>query len=206
MKEILKNKNNSNDEENTVDDKEEINLTDLRNLSDLNTDTWNKIEDVLENLEYNNDIFLKYFIEEFSGIITDKEGNELGNILKDDSIYKIIIRTFIDMCSKASYTDHFKLLFDKPKEEEKEKKEEKKEITLEDLLNKYETICMIEWEKPISEIITCEYVRPRRKKNVPASDLENDFIQVKANQNNPESHNVLLYDGKSKFFLRNKVF
>ena len=149
---------------------------------------------------------MKYFIEEFSGIITDKEGNELGNILKDDSIYKIIIRTFIDMCSKASYTDHFKLLFDKPKEEEKEKKEEKKEITLEDLLNKYETICMIEWEKSISEIITCEYVRPRRKKNVPASDLENDFIQVKANQNNPESHNVLLYDRKSKFCLRNKVF
>ena len=30
-------------------------LKDLRNISDLSTDTWNKIGDVLENMEYNND-------------------------------------------------------------------------------------------------------------------------------------------------------
>ena len=135
------------------------------------------------------------------------------------------------MCSKASYTDHYKLLFDKPKEEETEEKkdeeneeekekedneekekEEKKELTFadllnKDLLNKYEAICMMEWEKSTKEIInTCEYVRPSKKKNVPAPDLENDFIQVKAYQNNPESHNVLLYDRIAEFCLRNKVF
>ena len=141
-------------------------------------------------------------------------------------MYKLIIRCLIDMCSKASYTDHFKLLFDQSKEEneeekkeeeneeekeeneEKEKqKEDKKELTLADLLNKYEAICMMEWEKPTSEIInTCEYVRPSKKKNVPAPDLESDFIQVKAYQNNPESHNVLLYDRIAEFCLRNKVF
>ena len=40
-------------------------------------------------------------------------------------MYKLIIRTLIDMCSKASYTDHYKLLFDKPKEEDEEKKKMK---------------------------------------------------------------------------------
>ena len=89
----------------------------------------------------------------------------------------------------------------------KKKEEEKKEITFSDLLNKYEAICMMEWEKSTSEIInTCEYIRPSRKKNVPAPDLENDFIQVKAYQNNPESHNVLLYNRIAEFCLRNKVF
>ena len=141
-------------------------------------------------------------------------------------MYKLIIQCLIDMCSKASYTDHFKLLFDSAKEEneteekkeeeneEKEKeddeekeKEKKKELTFADLLNKYEAICMMEWEKSTKEIInTCEFVRPSKKKNVPAPDLESDFIQVKAYQNNPESHNVLLYDRIAEFCLRNKVF
>ena len=224
---LLQSGNKPNDEENEGgEEKEENNLTDLRNLSDLSSDMWDKIGTILENIEYNNDKFLKFFIQEFSSPITDKEGNEVPPILKDDFMYKLIIRCLIDMCSKASYTDHFKLLFDQPKEEneeekkeeeneeekeeneEKEKqKEDKKELTLADLLNKYEAICMMEWEKPTSEIInTCEYVRPSKKKNVPAPDLESDFIQVKAYQNNPESHNVLLYDRIAEFCLRNKVF
>ena len=222
---ILQSGNKQNDEENEEEGKEEAALTDLRNLSDLSTDTWNKIGNVLENIEYNNDKFLKFFINEFSNPITDKEGNEIQPILKDDSLYKLIIRCLIDMCSKSSYTDHYKLLFDKTKEEneteekkeeeneekeekdENEEKEEKKQLTLADLLNKYEAICMMEWEKSTKEIInTCEYIRPSRKKNVPAPDLESDFVQVKAYQNNPETHNVLLYDRIAEFCLRNKVF
>ena len=41
-------------------------------------------------------------------------------------MYKLIIRSLIDMCSKASYTDHYNLLFDKTKEENEteEKKDE----------------------------------------------------------------------------------
>ena len=207
-------------------EKAETSLTDLRNLSDLSSETWNKIGNVLENIEYNNDKFLQFFIKEFSGTITDKEGNEVGPILKDDSMYKLIIRCLIDMCSKTSYTDHYKLLFDKPKEENEEEKKEdeneeekeendekekeqkdQKELTFADILNKYEAVCMMEWEKSTSEIInTCEFVRPSKKKNVPAPDLENDFIQVKAYQNNPESHNVLLYDRVAEFCLRNKIF
>ena len=221
---IIQSGNKATDEENEGEEKGETNLTDLRNISDLSTDTWNKIGNVLENIEYNNDKFLKFFIKEFSGTITDKEGNEIGPILKDDSMYKLIIRSLIDMCSKASYTDHYKLLFDKPKEEneeekkdeeneeekeenENEKEKDEKEKTLADLLNKYEAICMMEWEKSTHDIInTCEFVRPSKKKNVPAPDLESDFIQVKAYQNNPESHNVLLYDRIAEFCLRNKVF
>ena len=221
---IIQSGNKATDEENEGEEKGETNITDLRNLSDLSTDTWNKIGNVLENIEYNNDKFLKFFIKEFSGTITDKEGNEIGPILKDDSMYKLIIRSLIDMCSKASYTDHYKLLFDKPKEEneeekkdeeneeekeenENEKEKDEKEKTLADLLNKYEAICMMEWEKSTHDIInTCEFVRPSKKKNVPAPDLESDFIQVKAYQNNPESHNVLLYDRIAEFCLRNKVF
>ena len=163
---IIQSGNKPSDEENEGEEKEEMNLTDLRNLSDLSTDTWNKISNVLENIEYNNDKFLKFFIQDFSRTITDKDGNEIGPILKDDYMYKLIIQCLIDMCSKASYTDHFKLLFDSPKEEneteekkeeeneEKEKEDneekenqEKKELTFADLLNKYEAICMMEWEK-----------------------------------------------------------
>ena len=221
---ILQSGNKPNDEENEGEEKEDMNITDLRNLSDLSTEQWNKIGDILENVEYNNDKFLQYFIKDFSSTITDKDGNEFGPIIKDDSIYKLIIRCLIDMCSKASYTDHYKLLFDKPKEEneedkkdeeneeekeenEEKEKAEKKEETFADLLNKYEAICMMEWEKSTNEIInTCEFVRPSKKKNVPAPDLENDFIQVKAYQNNPESHNVLLYDRIAEFCLRNKIF
>ena len=214
---------NQNEEEGE-EKNEDIELTDLRNLSDLSTDTWNKIADILENIEYNNDLYFKFFIEDFSGVFNDKEGNEIGPILKDDSMYKLIIRSLVDMCSKASYTDHFKLLFDKEgkEEEEEEKKEEpeeeneneeeketipKKEINFADLLNKYEAICMMEWEKSTYEIINnCDYVRPSKKKNVPAPDLENDFIQLKAYQNNPEVHNVLLYDRIAEFCIRNKIF
>ena len=215
---------NSNDEEGGEEPAEEIELTDLRNLSDLSQDTWNKIGDILENVEYNNDLYFKFFIEDFSGVFSDKEGNEIGPLLKDDNMYKLIIRSLIDMCSKASYTDHFKLLFDKEnKEEEEEKKEEgeeekeneeeedenkeKKESTFEEILKKYEAICMMEWEKSTSEIINnCDFVRPSKKKNVPAPDLENDFIQLKAYQNNPETHNVLLYDRIGEFCIRNKIF
>ena len=225
VKKILQSGNKPNEDENEGDGKEEAALTDLRNLSDLSSDTWNKIGNIVENIEYNNDKYFKYFIQEFSNPITDKEGNEIQPILKDDSLYKLIIRCLIDMCSKSSYTDHYKLILDKPKEEndteekkeeeneekeekdENEEKEEKKELTLADLLNKYEAICMMEWEKSTKEIInTCEFIRPSRKKNVPAPDLENDFVQVKAYQNNPEVHNVLLYDRIAEFCLRNKVF
>ena len=218
------NKGGEDEEEGGGGEKEE-DITDLKNLTDLSTDAWNKIRTVLENIEYNNDIFMKNFIKEFSTAITDKEGNEIGPVLKDDLIYKLIIGSLIDMCSKSSYTDHFRLLFDKPKEEEEEKKEEgdneekeenekeneekkeEKEITFTDILNKYEAVCMLEWEKPTSEVInTCEFIRPSKKKNVPAPDLDNDFIQVKAYQNNPETHNVLLYDRVAEFCLRNKVF
>ena len=219
------NKTNEDEEEGGGGEKEE-DITDLKNLTDLSTDAWNKIRSVIENIEYNNDIFMKNFIKEFSSTIKDKEGNEIGPVLKDDLIYKLIIGSLIDMCSKGSYTDHFRLLFDKPKEEEeeekkeegdneekeenekeKEEKKEEKEITFADILKKYEAICMLEWEKPTSEIInTCEFIRPSKKKNVPAPDLESDFIQVKAYQNNPEAHNVLLYDRVAEFCLRNKVF
>ena len=219
---IVQGENKSNDEDEEQGEKEQ-DITDLKNLTDLSTDTWNKIRDILENIEYNNDIFLKNFIKDFSNIIKDKEGNEIGPILKDDFFYKLIIDCLIDMCSKSSYQDHYKLLFDKPKEEneeekkgeendeekeenEEEKKEEK-ELTFNDILSKYEAVCMLEGEKPTSEIIsTCEFIRPSKKKNVPIPDLENDFIQLKAYQNNPESHNVLLYDRVAEFCLRNKVF
>ena len=221
---IVQGENKPEDEEEGNAEKDEP-ITDLKNVTDLSTDAWNKIRDVLENIEYNNDIFLKNFIEDFSKIIKDKEGNELGPILKDDYIYKLIIGSLIDMCTKASYSDHYRLLFDKPKEEEEneeEKKEEneeekeendkgdkkeEKELTFKDVLNKYEAVCMLEWEKSTNEIInTCDFVRPSKKKNVPAPNLDSDFIQVKAYQNNPEIHNVLLYDRIAEFCLRNKVF
>ena len=219
---ILQN-TDSNEEEGGEEPPEDIELTDLRNLSDLSQETWNKIGDVLENIEYNNDIYFKFFIEDFSAVFSDKEGNEIGPIIKDDNMYKLIIRSLIDMCSKGSYTDHYKLLFDKENKEEEEKKEEgeeekeneeeekenkdKKEITFEDILKKYEALCMMEWYKPTSEIIiNCDYVRPSRKKNIPAPDFENDFIQLKAYQNNPETHNVLLYDRIAEFCIRNKIF
>ena len=139
-------------------------------------------------------------------------------------MYKLIIRSLIDMCSKSIYTDHFKLLFDKEQkeEEEEEKKEEegeekeneeekehgeKKEITFEEILNKYEAVCMMEWEKSTYDIINnCDFVRQSKKKTVPAPEFENDFIQLKAYQNNPETHNVLLYDRVAEFCLRNKIF
>ena len=221
---IVQGENKPEDEEEGNAEKDEP-ITDLKNVTDLSADAWNKIRDVLENIEYNNDIFLKNFIEDFSKIIKDKEGNELGPILKDDYIYKLIIGSLIDMCAKASYSDHYRLLFDKPKEEEEneeEKKEEneeekeendkgdkkeEKELTFKDVLNKYEAVCMLEWEKSTNEIInTCDFVRPSKKKNVPAPNLDSDFIQVKAYQNNPEIHNVLLYDRIAEFCLRNKVF
>ena len=221
---IVQGENKPEDEEEGNAEKDEP-ITDLKNVTDLSTDAWNKIRDVLENIEYNNDIFLKNFIEDFSKIIKDKEGNELGPILKDDYIYKLIIGSLIDMCAKASYSDHYRLLFDKPKEEEEneeEKKEEneeekeendkgdkkeEKELMFKDVLNKYEAVCMLEWEKSTNEIInTCDFVRPSKKKNVPAPNLDSDFIQVKAYQNNPEIHNVLLYDRIAEFCLRNKVF
>ena len=221
---IVQGENKPEDEEEGNAEKDEP-ITDLKNVTDLSTDAWNKIRDVLENIEYNNDIFLKNFIEDFSKTIKDKEGNELGPILKDDYIYKLIIGSLIDMCAKASYSDHYRLLFDKPKEEEEneeEKKEEneeekeendkgdkkeEKELTFKDVLNKYEAVCMLEWEKSTNEIInTCDFVRPSKKKNVPAPNLDSDFIQVKAYQNNPEIHNVLLYDRIAEFCLRNKVF
>ena len=221
---IVQGENKPTDEEEEGGGEKEEDIADLKNLTDLSTDTWNKIRDVLENIEYNNDIFLKNFIKDFSGTIKDKEGNDLGPVLKDDFIYKLIIGSLIDMCSKSSYSDHYKLLFDKQKEEEEEKKEgegdneeneeneneekkEEKELTFSDILNKYEAVCMLEWEKSTNEIInTCEFIRPSKKKNVPAPDLESDFIQVKAYQNNPEAHNVLLYDRVAEFCLRNKVF
>ena len=221
---IIQGENKPTDEEEEGGGEKEEDIADLKNLTDLSTDTWNKIRDVLENIEYNNDIFLKNFIKDFSGTIKDKEGNDLGPVLKDDFIYKLIIGSLIDMCSKSSYSDHYKLLFDKQKEEEEEKKEgegdneekeeneneekkEEKELTFSDILNKYEAVCMLEWEKSTNEIInTCEFIRPSKKKNVPAPDLESDFIQVKAYQNNPEAHNVLLYDRVAEFCLRNKVF
>ena len=231
IKKILQSSNSNDAEGGDEDNKEDIELTDLRNLTDLSTDTWNQIGEILENIEYNNDLFFKFFIEEFSSVFNDKEGNEIGPILKDDSMYRLIIRSLIDMCSKSIYTDHFKLLFDKEKDdEEEEKKEEveekendneneeeekenenenkpKKKINFADILNKYEAICMMEWEKSTNEIINnCDFVRPSRKKNVPAPDLENDFIQLKAYQNNPETHNVLLYDRIAEFCLRNKIF
>jgi len=221
---IVQGENKPTDEEEEGGGEKEEDIADLKNLTDLSTDTWNKIRDVLENIEYNNDIFLKNLIKAFSGTIKDKEGNDLGPVLKDDFIYKLIIGSLIDMCSKSSYSDHYKLLFDKQKEEEEEKKEgegdneekeeneneekkEEKELTFSDILNKYEAVCMLEWEKSTNEIInTCEFIRPSKKKNVPAPDLESDFIQVKAYQNNPETHNVLLYDRVAEFCLRNKVF
>ena len=221
---IVQGENKPEDEEEGNAEKDEP-ITDLKNITDLSTDAWNKIRDVLENIEYNNDIFLKNFIEDFSKIIKDKEGNELGPILKDDYIYKLLIGSLIDMCAKASYSDHYRLLFDKSKEEEEneeEKKEEneeekeendkgdkkeEKELTFKDILNEYEAVCMLEWEKSTNEIInTCDFVRPSKKKNVPAPNLDSDFIQVKAYQNNPEIHNVLLYDRIAEFCLRNKVF
>ena len=120
---IVQGENKPEDEEEGNAEKDEP-ITDLKNVTDLSTDAWNKIRDVLENIEYNNDIFLKNFIEDFSKIIKDKEGNELGPILKDDYIYKLIIGSLIDMCAKASYSDHYRLLFEKPSD--KISKEEKK--------------------------------------------------------------------------------
>ena len=225
IEEILKGENKKNDDEEEGEKKEEQ-LTDLKNLSDISSETWNKIGDVLENVEYNNDIYLKNYLEEFSNSLTDKEGNEIAPAIKDDYIYKTVIRTLIDLCSKASYSDHYKLLFDtepanekdeKEENEEEEKKDDEenkpKEKTFEDVLKEYEAICMLEWKKSTEEIIeNCEYLRPGRKKNVPAPDLDNDFIQVKAYQNNQnvaegqKVHNVLLYDRIEEFCLRNKIF
>ena len=124
---IVQGENKPEDEEEGNAEKDEP-ITDLKNVTDLSTDAWNKIRDVLENIEYNNDIFLKNFIEDFSKIIKDKEGNELGPILKDDYIYKLIIGSLIDMCAKASYSDHYRLLFDKPKEEEENEEEKERSL------------------------------------------------------------------------------
>ena len=213
---LSKDKKDNDDEEG---EKEDITLTDLKNLSDLSGDTWNKIGEILEDIKYNNDIFLRNFLEEFSEPLTDKDGNEISPIFKDNSMYKLIIKCLIDLCSKQ-----FKLLFvkdaeeneeeegqkeneEEEKEDKKEEKKEKKEISFIDYLKKYEAICMMEGEKPTSEIInSCEFVRPSRKKNIPAPDFDSEHTQMKAYQNNPEVHNVLFYDKIAEFCIRNKVF
>ena len=53
------NKTNEDEEEGGGGEKEE-DITDLKNLTDLSTDAWNKIRSVIENIEYNNDIFMNW--------------------------------------------------------------------------------------------------------------------------------------------------
>ena len=66
---------------------------------------------------------------------------------------------------------------------------------------------MFDWKKKYSDILEeVEYVRANKKKTVPAPDFESDMNQVKAYQNNPEVHNVLLWDRVAEFIIRNKIF
>ena len=218
IKAILKkfNKSGNDDEEGGG-----IDLNNLKNMNDLESNVWDKISELLCNVENNNDIYLRQFISEYSQPKTDEEGNEIEGSVQI-SFYSLIIKCLIDMITKSSYTDHFNFIFDKEKKEEgeeaeEEKKEEEeeeneepkevKEETFEDKLKKYEAICMFDWKKKYSDILEeVEYVRANKKKTVPAPDFESDMNQVKAYQNNPEVHNVLLWDRVAEFIIRNKIF
>ena len=66
---------------------------------------------------------------------------------------------------------------------------------------------MFDWKKPYEQILEeVEYVRGNRKKTVPAPEFESDMNNVTAYQNNPESHNVLLWNRVAEFIIRNKIF
>ena len=87
------------------------------------------------------------------------------------------------------------------------KKPVKKEITFIEELNKYEALCILEENRPTIEILDeCDFVRPTRKKNVPAPEFDSEILQMKAYQNFPDLHNVILYDKMAEFLLRNKIF
>lgn len=224
VKEIIKQSKKEENPEGEEEEAKDFEFTDLKLLQDISKNCWNEICDVLENMEYNNDIIFKSYIEDFSIIAKDNEGNEGIPLIKDDNFYKIIVDILIEMCSKSSYSEHYKLIFDKnvvqeeeaKAEDEKDEEDEKKnnnksnEIkikTFEDILNEYDAVCMFEPEIPTSKIInTCDYMRQNRRKTVPSPEFDLSLLRLKAYKNNPDVHNVLFYDRIAEFFLRNKIF
>ena len=198
-----------------------IDLNNLKSMNDLDSSVWEKISEILCDVDNNTDIYLTQFIKEYSQPKTDEEGNEIPGPV-NSSFYSLIIKTLIDLITKSSYTDHFNFIFDKEAKEEgeegeeekkdeeegeEEKKVEVKEETFEDKLKKYEAICMFDWKKPYEQILEeVEYVRGNKRKTVPAPEFESDMNNVTAYQNNPESHNVLLWNRVAEFIIRNKIF
>jgi hypothetical protein len=56
---------------------DEIDVNNLKNITDLDAASWDKICEILTNLEYNSDIYLKNFIEEYSQPYQIKEVKEV---------------------------------------------------------------------------------------------------------------------------------
>ena len=222
VKEIVKKSLNT-EEEDEDEKKEEIDLSSLKTMNDLEYSAWEKIGAVLEKLEYNNDYLLKNMIEELSKSEEKEDGTQVEGYINPE-FYSLIIKALIDMCSKSNYLDHFNFIFDQEKsteegEEEKEEEEGEGEkpkepkvdlntLSFEERLARYEAICMIDMEKPGKELINdLEFNKPSgRKKAVKSPDFDNDFLNIKAFQNQPNEHNILLYDRITEFLIRNKIF
>ena len=148
---LKKNMGKKGDDEDEGQD--EIDVNNLKNITDLDPASWDKICEILTNLEYNSDIYLKNFIEEYSqpyqikevkevegkeegkeGEEAKEEGEEEKEKEKEEEIidkepdvridfYPLIIRVLIDFASKGNFVEHFNFVFDKGEEGEGEEKE-----------------------------------------------------------------------------------
>ena len=215
--------NDNNDDNNSKSDNN-IDITALKTLTDLDQSTWDKIADVLSKPENNADYLLRHFLHEFSQHETSDNEAYINN-----EFYPLVIKALITLCVKSSYIDHFNFIFDEgvaegdadDKGEEGDVEDDNEEgksgtkdvevdprsLTFEERVRKYKALCMIEMKKPGKEMICdVDFAKSGRKKAVRAPDFEGEFLNVRAFMNLPQEHNVLLYDRCAEFILRNKIF
>ena len=77
-----------------------IDLNNLKSMNDLDASVWEKISEILCNVDNNTDIYLTQYIKEYSQPKTDEEGNEIPGPV-NASYYSLIIKTLIDLITKS---------------------------------------------------------------------------------------------------------
>lgn len=166
-------------------DKEDLDINNLKGNTDLETEDWNKIGEILSDINLNNDYILKNLMEKLETEI-------------NPHFYSLIIKGLCSLIEKGISIDKINFIF--------KNSNEIINIPYEEKIQSYQAFCQYNPNEDILNTLeTVDYIKDsKKKKPIKAPEFDNEFKNSKYFNKTPD-HNVLIYDKIAEIVVRNKI-
>jgi hypothetical protein len=162
-----------------------LDINNLKSNTELRTEDWLKIGEILSRLELQIDPIVVSIVNSTEPLL-----------------YSYIIQALCSLLEKGMNLDKINFIFRPPLSISNNQEQ----LTLPDYSKKYVALCIQELSEHYDDILNnVEFVKDKKKKPIKVPEFDNDIKISRYFQRTDDIKDVLIYDKYAEFVIRNKV-